>query len=349
MEPEAARREASQRRARARATAVLAWLAGPVDARFATAALVALSLAALASHRLLGPAAGARSDGRLRRDRAVHPPGGGGKPAPGSRGRASTFTTRDRASSTRQPRSTSSLGADSAAMAWAALVLEPRGLRRPPARRQPARAGHGPAAGRSPGLPAAPGAGARLAVLVVEPERGPAAFRGRPPGRGPHRDRRGPRPRARRARRQPGDPEPHGLRSPRRARLRRGPRPGDLSAAAPGPRGADRDPRLRRPLASRGPGRAPAAVGAPPPGRARRRLRQHRPHPGGGGKEPAAQPVAGGRRGRGGRLLGLRHRPSRPGIRFTVARRRRAPGRGAGVGRPARGTTPGPCQTRSPW
>jgi hypothetical protein len=55
MEPEAARREASPRRARARATAFLAWIAGPADARFATAALVALSLAALASHRLWGP------------------------------------------------------------------------------------------------------------------------------------------------------------------------------------------------------------------------------------------------------------------------------------------------------
>ena len=81
----------------------------------------------------------------------------------------------------------------------------------------------------------------------------------------------------------------------------------------------------------------------------RRRLRQHRPHPGGGGKESAAQPVAGSRRGRGGRLLGLRHRPSRPGIRFTLARRRRAPRRGAGVGRPARGTTPGSRGPRSPW
>ena len=39
----------------AAATAFLAWLAGPADARFATAALVALSLAALVSHRLWGP------------------------------------------------------------------------------------------------------------------------------------------------------------------------------------------------------------------------------------------------------------------------------------------------------
>ena len=38
-----------------------------------------------------------------------------------------------------------------------------------------------------------------------------------------------------------------------------------------------------------------------------------------------------------------------PAIRFTLARRRRAPGRGAGVGRPARGATPGPCRPRSPW
>ena len=34
---------------------MLAWLAGPADARFATAALVSLSLAGLASHRLWGP------------------------------------------------------------------------------------------------------------------------------------------------------------------------------------------------------------------------------------------------------------------------------------------------------
>ena len=52
-------------------------------------------------------------------------------------------------------------------------------------------------------------------------------------------------------------------------------------------------PWLRRAIAARGPGRAPAAVGAAPPRRARRRLRQPPPFPGGGGKEPAAQPVAG--------------------------------------------------------
>ncbi len=46
------------------------------------------------------------------------------------------------------------------------------------------------------------------------------------------------------------------------------------SAAAPGPRGADRAPRLRSAIASRGPGRARGAVGAAPPRRARRRLRQ---------------------------------------------------------------------------
>ncbi len=45
-----------KRRARARVAAVLAWLLGPADARFATAALVLLSLAALVSHRLWGPA-----------------------------------------------------------------------------------------------------------------------------------------------------------------------------------------------------------------------------------------------------------------------------------------------------
>ena len=82
-------------------------------------------------------------------------------------------------------------------------------------------------------------------------------------------------------------------------------------------------PRLRRAIAARGPGRAPAAVGAAAPRRARRRLRQPPPFPGGGGKEPAAQPVAGGRRGRGERVLGLRRRPRRPGLRFTLARRRR--------------------------
>jgi hypothetical protein len=54
MEPEASRREPSQRRSRARAKALLAWLLGPPEARFATAALVLLSLAALVSHRLWG-------------------------------------------------------------------------------------------------------------------------------------------------------------------------------------------------------------------------------------------------------------------------------------------------------
>lgn len=55
MEPEASRQAPSQRRVRVRATAFLAWLLGPGDARFATAALVALSLAALVSQRLWGP------------------------------------------------------------------------------------------------------------------------------------------------------------------------------------------------------------------------------------------------------------------------------------------------------
>ena len=43
------------RRARARVAAFLAWLLGPADARFATGALVLLSLGALVSHRRWGP------------------------------------------------------------------------------------------------------------------------------------------------------------------------------------------------------------------------------------------------------------------------------------------------------
>jgi hypothetical protein len=55
MEPEASRREPSHRRAGAWARASLEWLLGPRDARFATAALLLLSLAALVSHRAWGP------------------------------------------------------------------------------------------------------------------------------------------------------------------------------------------------------------------------------------------------------------------------------------------------------
>ena len=73
------------------------------------------------------------------------------------------------------------------------------------------------------------------------------------------------------------------------------------------------------------------------------------PFPGGGGKEPAAQPVAGGRRGRGERLLGLRRRPSRPGTplhaRSSPPRSWPWPWRGpAGARHDAR-----PLPERSPW
>jgi hypothetical protein len=53
MEPELSPRAPNQRRARAQA--VLAWFLGPEDARFATAAVVLLSLAAIVSHRTWGP------------------------------------------------------------------------------------------------------------------------------------------------------------------------------------------------------------------------------------------------------------------------------------------------------
>ena len=61
------------------------------------------------------------------------------------------------------------------------------------------------------------------------------------------------------------------------------------------------------------------------------------------------QPVAGGRRGRGERLHRLRRLAPRPGIPFTLARRRRAPGPGAGVGRLARGDGARHPPPRSPW
>ena len=274
---------------------MLAWLAGPADARFATAALVALSLAGLASHRLWGPppepfptadyaeielytrlaAEGSQRLGPEARFHFHHP-------GPGFFYAAAPIYQL--------------LGADSAAMAWAALawnLVALAALLRGASRIVP---GTGPMLAAlllclllqaqglgwlfsswNPNVGLLPfgvallaaarlatGEGRALAIVVLA---GSLAIQSHMVFALPV-----------------ALVSAAGLALATFPRLRRG-------LGVPTVR-----PWLRRAIAARGPGRAPAAVGAAPPRRARRRLRQPPPFPGGGGKEPAAQPVAGGRR-----------------------------------------------------